>query len=197
MSTIAELLGDAYKKGMTIDEINTAIADLDFIDKNALPESVPKSQFDAKLTELGKVKRELAALKSQSKTDDQKLKDALEDAERAKSDYLKKTVRLSVEKVFVGAGLSEKDYKGFIDGIVTEDEDRSIALANKVVDMVTAQKTAVETAVRKELRGKLPDPPAGGDGTVSKEDFDKMSLTEKMKFKAENPEQYNQIYGGN
>lgn len=194
---ISELLGEAYKEGMTVEEINAALADRNFIDPATQPESVPKTMFDAKTAELSKLKKELSALKNQSLTDEQKLKEALKEAEKAELNFRKQSVRLAVEKTFVSAGLEQKDYEGFIDGIVTEDEDTSLALSKSLIEMVTKQKKAAENEVRKEFRKKLPDLPGGGDGSVTKEDFNKMSLTEKMRYKSENPEQYNQFFGGN
>lgn len=54
-----------------------------------------------------------------------------------------------------------------------------------------------EKALKAEMLKQTPTPPAG-DGTkgVTKEDFQKMSLTEKAKFAAENPDQYKDFYGG-
>jgi hypothetical protein len=54
-----------------------------------------------------------------------------------------------------------------------------------------------EKALKTELLKNTPTPPAGdGAKPLTKEDFSKMSLTEKAKFAAENPEGYKEIYGG-
>ena len=55
-----------------------------------------------------------------------------------------------------------------------------------------------EKALKAELLKGTPAPPAGeGTKGITKEEFSKMSLADKAKFAAENPEQYNNIYGGN
>ena len=55
-----------------------------------------------------------------------------------------------------------------------------------------------EKALKTELLKTTPTPPAGdGNKVVTREEFSKMSLDEKAKFAAENPEIYNEIYGGN
>lgn len=55
-----------------------------------------------------------------------------------------------------------------------------------------------EKSLKAELLRDTPTPPAGdGNKGVSKEDFRKMSLSEKTKFAAENPEKYKEFYGGN
>ena len=46
MADIQSLLGDAYKDGMTIDEINTALAERELVDKSQYDGFVPKSMLD-------------------------------------------------------------------------------------------------------------------------------------------------------
>ena len=54
---------------------------------------------------------------------------------------------------------------------------------------------AREKALKAELLKSTPTPPAGGSGNgMKKEDFLKMSLAEKQKFAAENPEAYANFY---
>lgn len=55
-----------------------------------------------------------------------------------------------------------------------------------------------EKALKAELLKGTPHPPAGeGTKVVTKEDLSKMTLAEKVKFAEENPERYNELYGGN
>ena len=55
-----------------------------------------------------------------------------------------------------------------------------------------------EKALRAELLKQTPPPPAGGTPAgMKKEEFMKLSLSEKQKFFAENPETYKEFYGGN
>jgi hypothetical protein len=54
-----------------------------------------------------------------------------------------------------------------------------------------------EKALRTELLKGTPSPAAGKTDTgKSKEEFSKMTLAEKAKFAEENPEVYNEFYGG-
>lgn len=73
------------------------------------------------------------------------------------------------------------------------------AMAKGDMDTVFAnQKTFTENrekALKAELLKSTPTPPAGGaDGGMKKEDFMKMSISEKQKFAAENPEAYADFY---
>ena len=81
---------------------------------------------------------------------------------------------------------------------------KSTAVALQKGDMQTMFKNHAkftsdrEKVLKAELLKSTPTPPAGdGNKTVTKEDLMKMSLAEKAKFAAENPEQYKEIYGGN
>ncbi len=75
------------------------------------------------------------------------------------------------------------------------------ALAKGDIDTVFKhQRTHAENrekALRAELLKQTPPPAAGGaDTRMKKEDFAKMTLAEKAKFAEDNPEAYNEFYGG-
>lgn len=193
---IKELLGDAYKDDMSIEEINTALEGKNLVDASELPPTVSKSTYDKTASELAKAKSRISELENANLSDNEKLKKALEDAKKVKDEYNRKSIRLDVENVFVSGGLKEEDYKGVIDSIVTDNAETSVETAKNLISLITNQKKAAEQAVKKEFQDALKKPPAGGDGALTKEDFDKMNLTEKAKFKAENPEQYNLLFGG-
>lgn len=194
---IQELLGEAFKEGMSIEEINTVLADKNLVDPSTLPPSVSKEVFDKTASELATAKKTIGELKSASLTDEEKLQAALDAAQAKEDEFNRKSIRLDVEKVLVQGGLSESDYKDVIDGFVTTDKDASLRFANSLVDMVASQKQNAAEAVKAELQGLLTPPPKGSESEVTKETFDKMSVSEKMKFKVENPDAYKEIYGGN
>jgi len=117
------LLGDAYKEGMTIDEINAALADKNFVDPATLPKSVAKDVFDKTASELAKVKKELKDLQESTMTADEKLKAELEKATTAQLTYKKELSKLRAKEIFVSAGLTEADYSSILDAVVSEDEE--------------------------------------------------------------------------
>lgn len=54
-----------------------------------------------------------------------------------------------------------------------------------------------EKALRAEILKETPSPAAGnGENKPGKAEFSKMTLAEKAKFAQENPDQFNEIYGG-
>ena len=160
------LLGDAYKEGMTIDEINAALADKNFVDPATLPKSVAKDVFDKTASELAKVKKELKELQETTMTADEKLKAEMEKATNAQLTYMKELSKLRAKEIFVSAGLTESDYSSILDAVVSEDEETTKTRAKSMVDLISAQKAAVEKAVKAELLKGTPKPPAGDGGNT-------------------------------
>jgi len=195
---IKDLLGDAFRDDMTIEEINAALADKTFVDPNTLPKSVSKEIFDKKASELAKVTKELNELKNSTLTEGDKVKKALEDAETARIEFLKKSTKLDVEKVFVEGGLKSEDYKDIIDDIVSENTEASVALAKNFMTIISSQKTAIEKAVKADLLKGSPKPPAGTGGEeITKEKFADMGYEARLQLSLDNPTLYEQLVGEN
>jgi DNA-binding transcriptional MerR regulator len=166
------LLGDAYKENMTLDEINEALADKNFVDPSTLPKSVEKSVFDKTASELAKVKKELKALQESSMTDAEKLQAELDKAKETQANYNKELSKLRAKEIFVTAGLTETDYASILDVVVSEDEETTKTRAKSMVDLIAAQKAATEKAIKAELLKGTPKPKPG-EGGSSDGDFDK------------------------
>lgn len=163
---IKTLLGDAYKEGMTLDEINAALADKNFVDPTTLPKSVTKDVFDKTASELAKVKKELKDLQETSMTADEKLQAEMDKATNAQLTYAKELSKLRAKEIFVSAGLTEADYGSILDVVVSEDEETTKTRAKSMVDLISAQKAVVEKTVKAELLKSTPKPPAGGGGNT-------------------------------
>lgn len=127
-------------------------------------------------------------------SDQERLQEALEAANRAQADYARKSARLDAEQVLVKAGMTADQYGPLIDSLVSEDSGKTVERANALVALVAAQaKAATDAAVRDVLASTpAPGAGAGGDGgaAVTKERFDAMTYSEMVAFKAENPDAY-------
>lgn len=97
-------------------------------------------------------------------TDAEKLQKAIDEAAASKAEFAKKSSRLEVEKILVGAGLTEEDYKDLIDGLVSEDADASKALATNLANMLSKQKEAAVQKTKEELMDGTQTPGSGGNG---------------------------------
>lgn len=167
------LLGDAYKENMTLDEINEALEGVSLVDPSTLPKSVNKDVFDKTASELSQTKKKvkelqeaLKKLQEQSMTAEEKLQQALDEAAASKSQYAKELAKLRAKEILVAAGLTEADYNPILDAVVSEDEETTKTRAKSMVDLISAQKAAVEKAVKAELLKGTPKPPAGGGGNT-------------------------------
>jgi len=192
---LKELLGDAYREDMTLEEVEEALKDLNLVDPSTLPKSVSKEIFDKTASELARYKRELKELQEKSMTAEEKLKLELEKAAEAQAKYAKELSKLRATEIFVTAGLSEEDYTPLIDIVVSEDEEVTKVRAKSMVDVIASQKKAVEKTVKAELLKGTPKPEPGEPfKPMTLEDFRKMSLMDKQRFARENPELYQEIY---
>ena len=189
------LLGGDYKEGMTLDEINAALAGKNLVDPSTLPPSVSKKMFDENASELAAAKKKLKELEEANLTDAEKLKKIQEAAEEAQRIFTVKSNRMDVEKVLISAGLAEADYAPFIDTIVTVDAEASKNAAKAIATMIAAQKKAVEAAVRKEQQDNTPKPGAQTNPpAMTKADFAKLSFDEQNRFFTEHREEYNKLF---
>lgn len=122
-------------------------------------------------------------------TDEEKIQKALADAEATKADFQRKSNRLDVEKILVGAGLTEEDYKDLIDGLVSEDADASRALATSLATMLKKQKEAAVQKTKEELMDGTTKPGDNGGNGGDPDDGD-----EEESDAAQFAQQYNAQY---
>lgn len=127
-------------------------------------EGAKKNNVDPKV--LKQLQEDSAAYKKLQEadlTDAEKIQRALSEAAASKADFAKKSNRLDVEKILVGAGLTEEDYKDLIDGLVSEDAEASKALAMNLANMLTKQKEAAVQKTKEELMDGTQTPGSGGN----------------------------------
>ena len=149
------------------EEQITALLNINGNDIETWKKKVPKkAEYDELLRKAG----EYDKLEEAGLTDEEKVQKALEEAENAKAEFAKKTNRLDAEKILVGAGLSEEDYKDLIDGIVSDDADTTKSMATNLANLITKQKESAIQKTKEELMdgthtlgGKRG--PGGGDKT--------------------------------
>ena len=155
------------------EEQITAILDINGADLTA----AKKNNVDPKI--LKQLQEDSAAykkLQDANLTDAEKIQKALRDAEDSKNEFARKSSKLDVEKIFVAAGLTEEDYKDLIDGIVSEDAEKSKTMANSMVVMLTKQKEAAIQKTKEELM----DGTGGSGGTGGTGGENKKTEAEKF-----------------
>lgn len=192
MSSLKELLGKAYKEGMSLEEINTALADLTF-------------HTDSDFTNL---KNNISKLTSECKEWKTKYQSTLDAGELAKQqaeeertnmlnelNLLKRDKNIAdLKSQFLGIGYSEELASDT--AIATLDGDTAKVLANqkKFADKLVAN-------TKKDLIKDNPKPQGtsntSGSGAMTREAFMKLSPSQKSDFIANHREEYNEIYSEN
>lgn len=184
MSFLQDLLGDAYKEGMTVEEIDAALSaagvgkiDTDLQGKyNAL-----KSSFDKTASEAADYKKKYR----EKLSDDEKKKAEQEEALRTlreENDTLKKAQTVAEYTAhFIGLGFSQEKAAETAKAMAEGDMD---AVFRNTAEVNTAR----EKAIRAEAMKQTPVPPAGdGNEVMTKEKFDKLDWSKQMDWIKEHP----------
>lgn len=159
MADLKDLLGDAYKEDMTLEDINTALAEKEFISKDSLSEYVPKNIADKYATEAADYRKKWKAASSEQ---EQK---QIEEAERqAHMEEELKTLRRAskvaeYEKQHLALRYEEKDAKEIAEALYDGDMDTVFRLQKK-------HEEALQKEIKAELMKDMPTPPAGNQITI-------------------------------
>ena len=188
---IKDLLKDAYKEGMSVEDIENALKDIDLPADNS-------GEIDRLKAALSKSNSEAAEFKKQLRekmsADEIKAKEDAESREKLQSDYdaLLRKVTLSENKAkLLGLGYDEALAESTAEAMVDGDLDKVFANQKKHLE-------AVEKKIRADVLKDTPKPEGGnGSETITKEKFSKMSIAEQHKYSVEHPEEYKKLYGGN
>ena len=149
---------------------------------------VSKATFDKTASEAASYKKQLREKMSE---DEARL--AKEAEER--SALLARVEELEREKAvsgyyssFLALGYEEKMAKASAEALANGDMEKMFAYHKSFA-------AGLEKAIRAEMLKQTPPPPAGdSEPAMKKADFAKLSLAEKQRFAAENPEAYSEFY---
>ena len=174
---------------------------VDELSKEISLQTVPKDQFN-KMSERAKaLENEKTVLETQfndfkvkNMTEEEKKKAELLKFEEDKKAVAKQLSEIAVEKVLSKNGINseiygEEEYRNLVNDLISDTTDNSISRANSFVNILAKQRERVEKETTSNLLKNTPNPQQGnGDNTVTKEDFDKMTYSQMMKFKEDSPE---------
>ena len=186
-----DLLKDAYKEGMTLEEIEAALADVE------LPEDLS--------TEVERLKTANSKLSSENADWKRKHREALSEEERKaqeNADLLKKLQERNAEleresgiakhkAKFLGMGYEEALATDAATAMVDGDTDKLFTYQQK-------HQEALEKKIRADALKGTPKPvPDKADGAMTLDNLRKMSAQERLEFSQKNPDEYKSLYGGN
>lgn len=106
-------------------------------------------------------------LEQKGMTESEKSAKALEDAQKEIASLKQSNVASEVKAILNGAGLKEEDYKDFLPGLVTDDVERSKAMAESLVKTLSAN---AENAVKQSQKDDLDNTRTPDGGTGNKDD---------------------------
>ena len=188
---IKDLLKDAYKEGMTIEEIEAALAGIELptdysAEVERLKNALSKSNSEA--ADYKKQLREKMSAEEQKAKEDS---DRFEDLQ-SKYDALLRESEITKNKArLLALGYDDKLASETAEAIVNGETDKVFANQKKHLE-------SVEKKIREEVLTSTPRPTGGnGSETMTLEKFKKMPIEEQYKFSKEHPEEYKTLYGGN
>lgn len=159
MADLQNLLGDAYKEGMTLDEINAALADRELIDKSEMDGYVPKSLLDKANTEAADYKKKWrgALSEAEQKAQDEKEKQTAMENEL---NQLRRDSRIAAyEKNYLGLGYDEKSAKEIAEAMFDGEMDTVFMLQKKFQENK-------ERAIKADMMKNMSIAPSGNQATV-------------------------------
>jgi hypothetical protein len=131
-------------------------------------------------------------------TDAEKMQKTLDDAKAAEANFKKQSSQLEVEKILVTAGLTEEDYKDLLDGLVSEDVEKSKTLATSMASMLSKQKESAIQKTKEELLDNTKGGKGGSGDSGGEEKTQAEKIAEKLYGgKAEKTDILSKYVGGN
>lgn len=191
--TFKELLGDAYHDGMSEAEIINALQEAN--------KGQNKGKEDQDDNKSGKLKELLSKANSEAAEWKKKYNSTLSEQQRAeeerKEEYeklvnrnkdLEKQIKVSNNKaMLIGIGYSEDMAEKTAEAMFSGNSDEVINLQKSFME-------EYRKSIEADMLKKTPEPRKGADGlVVTKEQFEKMSMPERMELYRKNPDLYEKL----
>ena len=188
---IQDLLKDAYKDGMTVEEINAALAEVEF----------PSDQT----AELERLKNANSKLSSENAEWKRKHREALSEEERKAQEVADRMKQLEEQNATLLRESSVSKHKARFLGMGYEEalaNDAAVAMTDGDMEKLFSYQQKHQEALKKMIRADAlkgtPKPvPDKADGAMTLENLRKMSAQERYEFSQKNPDEYKALYGGN
>jgi hypothetical protein len=188
---LKDLLKDAYKEGITVEEIESALAEVE----------IPADQS----AEIERLKTALSKSNSENAEWKKKHREALTEEERKAQETADLIKKLQEENATLTreSNVSKNKAKflamGYEEALAN---DAAAAMADgnmeKLFSYQQKHQEALEKKIRADALKSTPKPvPDKRDGAVTLEDLRKMSAQERLEFSQKNPDEYKALYGGN
>lgn len=103
---------------------------------------------------------------------------------------------LDAKGMLANAEIPKEKYEKMLGVLISDDGEETTSRVQNFIDLYSETKQELETKFKSEF-SNVPSPQQGGEeGKMTKEKFDKLGYSEKLKVKTESPEVYKSIMGG-
>ena len=192
MSYLQDLLGDAYKEGMTEDEISAALQNL------KTPAQAPSND-----DEITRLKNLLSKANSEAAGYKKQLSEKMTADEKKQAEEKEKLDKLIEENEEMKRRIAISENKTRLMGIGYEESlanETAEAMYKGDMDLIMKNQKIFLEAREKEIKAEAmkstPKPPAGqGSTAVTREQFEKMSIAELTELYQNDPETYKRLKG--
>ena len=188
---LKDLLKDAYKEGMTIEDIEAALADVEIpADMSSEVERL-KSANSKLSSENAEWKRKHREALSEEERKAQELADELKQLREQNATLLRESGVAKHKAKFLGMGYEEALAGEAAVAMVDGDMEKLFTYQQK-------HQEALEKKIRADaLKGTTPPVRDKADVGMTLDKFRKLSAQERYEFSQKNPDEYKSLYGGN
>ena len=187
--------------GLELENVDEIV---DNIAKEVALLTVPKNKYNdlsdrlkTVQTEKATVESELEELKTQNLSDEDKRKKEQEDFEKKTKELSIQLNKAKAKEIFKDAKIDDEKIEELLEKVVSVDEKNTLGLANSFVEILKTKVDDTKKETETDLLENTPKPNVKTQPNepkkYSKEDFIKMSYSEKKKLLSEDKEQYNQL----
>ena len=132
--------------------------------------------------------------KEQTLTKEEQLERALEEMRTKQAETQRGYNRMSAAQRFNGLGLTDEGLSAVLDMVVTEDADATDRAAESLASIIRGVSDASAAEARKSFQASTPKPQGNAQtATLTKEQFEEMSYSERLSLFNESPETYEQL----
>ena len=188
---LKDLLKDAYSDGMSIEDIELALEDIELPADLSAEVDKLKNALSKSNSEAADYKRQLKEKMSAEEIKVKEDADKWAEMEEKYNALLKKDAISTNKARLLALGYEESLADETAEAMFNNDLDKVFANQKKHIE-------AVEKKARSEKMKGTPKPEGGSSAdTMTKEKLRGMSAQDRYQYSIEHPEEYKQIYGGN
>ena len=185
---IAEKVAEANKGLFTEEELQKRVtSETDRRVETGIQKGLEtqKQKWERELSEKANLSAEQLAQKN--------FEEKLKEVSNKELEINKRANNLEAKNMLSDAQIPKAQYDKIIGMLVSDDTERTKDNVQNFIDMFNATKVDIETKVKSEFT-KIPSPRVGiGNDVITKDDFIKMTYSDKLKLKTSNPDLYKEF----